>query len=193
MFLPTLTFDLWYNAIHNLLFPAQGHSDWHSLCPRQTGCLSLLWDFHSFSSLGPQHAVFIFQNPYPHFSLGRSDGLLLVVFLKACLPALSSHFCSILNCLSQWLNWHPLESPETSSSLQHCLFSSIYLFNWSIVDFHGCVSFGCIVKWFRHTFMYLFSFSIFSYRLLENIEYSSLCCTVGPCWLSISYIVMCIC
>ena len=154
-----------------------------TLCPP-------LWFFSSLLNCSFSSTV---TRPNGHFSLGRSDGLLLVVFLKACLPALSSHFCSILNCLSQWLNWHPLESPETSSSLQHCLFSSIYLFNWSIVDFHGCVSFGCIVKWFRHTFMYLFSFSIFSYRLLENIEYSSLCCTVGPCWLSISYIVMCIC
>ena len=25
------------------------------------------------------------------------------------------------------------------------------------------------------------------YRLLQNIEYSPLCCTVGPCWLSILY------
>ena len=30
-------------------------------------------------------------------------------------------------------------------------------------------------------------------RLLQDIEYSSLCCTVGPCWLSILYIVVCIC
>ena len=30
-------------------------------------------------------------------------------------------------------------------------------------------------------------------RLLQNNGYSSLCCTVGPCWLSILYIGMCIC
>ena len=31
------------------------------------------------------------------------------------------------------------------------------------------------------------------YRLLQNIEYSSLCYMVGPCWLFIVYIVVCIC
>ena len=34
---------------------------------------------------------------------------------------------------------------------------------------------------------------LFHYRLLEDIEHSSLCYTVGPCWLSILYIVVCIC
>ena len=34
---------------------------------------------------------------------------------------------------------------------------------------------------------------LFHYRILQNIEYSSLCYIVGPCWLSISYIVVCIC
>ena len=29
---------------------------------------------------------------------------------------------------------------------------------------------------------------LFPYSLLQNFEYSSLCYTVGPCWLSISYI-----
>ena len=33
----------------------------------------------------------------------------------------------------------------------------------------------------------------FPFRLLQNIEQSSLCYTVGPCWLSILYIVVCIC
>ena len=32
---------------------------------------------------------------------------------------------------------------------------------------------------------------LFPYSLLQNIEESSLCCTVGPCWLSILYIVEC--
>ena len=33
---------------------------------------------------------------------------------------------------------------------------------------------------------------LFHYRLLQDIEYSSLCCTVGPYGLSILYIVVCI-
>ena len=35
-------------------------------------------------------------------------------------------------------------------------------------------------------------FFLFFYRLLQNIEYSSLCYTVSHCWLSILYIVVCI-
>ena len=38
-----------------------------------------------------------------------------------------------------------------------------------------------------------FSRFFFPYRLLQNIEYSSLCYSVGPCWLSILYIAVCIC
>ena len=34
---------------------------------------------------------------------------------------------------------------------------------------------------------------IFPFRLLHNIEQSSLCYTVGPYWLSILYIVVCLC
>ena len=33
---------------------------------------------------------------------------------------------------------------------------------------------------------------LFPFRLLQNIEQSSLCCTVGSCWLSILKIVVCI-
>ena len=35
--------------------------------------------------------------------------------------------------------------------------------------------------------MYILFKIIFHYRLLQDIEYSSLCSTVGPCWLSILY------
>ena len=31
---------------------------------------------------------------------------------------------------------------------------------------------------------------LFPYRLLQNIEYSSLCSTVGTCWISVLYIVV---
>ena len=33
----------------------------------------------------------------------------------------------------------------------------------------------------------------FSFRLLQNIEQSSLCYTVGPCWLSVLNIAACTC
>ena len=41
---------------------------------------------------------------------------------------------------------------------------------------------------------YLFFFQIlFPFSLLQNIELSSLCYLVGPCWLSILNIVLCTC
>ena len=33
---------------------------------------------------------------------------------------------------------------------------------------------------------------LFPYNLLQNIEYSSVCYTVGPCCLSVLYIVVCV-
>jgi len=42
-----------------------------------------------------------------------------------------------------------------------------------------------------YIYMYIHSFHInFHYYLSQDIEYSSLCCTVGPCCLSILYIVV---
>ena len=34
---------------------------------------------------------------------------------------------------------------------------------------------------------------LFPFRLLQNIRQNSLCYTVGPCWLSILSIVVCVC
>ena len=43
------------------------------------------------------------------------------------------------------------------------------------------------------THIYLFLFQIlFPHRLLQNIEYNSLCYTVSPYWLSILYILLCV-
>ena len=41
--------------------------------------------------------------------------------------------------------------------------------------------------------MYILFKILFHDGLLQDIEYSSLCFTVGPCWLSILYIVVCLC
>ena len=37
--------------------------------------------------------------------------------------------------------------------------------------------------------VYILFRTLFHYRLLQDIEYSSLCCKVGPCGLSIFYVV----
>ena len=45
---------------------------------------------------------------------------------------------------------------------------------------------------YTHTHTYTFQ-TLFPYRLLQNVEFSFLCCIVGPpCWLSILYTVVCI-
>ena len=47
-----------------------------------------------------------------------------------------------------------------------------------------------VIPWYTHI-PTLFQ-SLFPYRLLQNIEYCSVCYTGGPCWLSILYIVVCV-
>ena len=80
-----------------------------------------------------------------------------------------------------------------AKSLTFMQTKQLCFFSWDIVDLQGCVNFRCTTKWFSSTDIYIYFFQIFSpYRLLQNIEYSSLCCIVGPCWLSILYIVVCI-
>ena len=46
---------------------------------------------------------------------------------------------------------------------------------------------------FSYTYMYIYFYQIlFPFKLLQNIEQSSLIYTVGPCWLSILNIVVCV-
>ena len=48
-------------------------------------------------------------------------------------------------------------------------------------------------EWLTWTDWYFLFNNLFHYDLSQDIEYSSLCCTVGPCCWSILYIVICIC
>ena len=61
--------------------------------------------------------------------------------------------------------------------------SRIFLFFLSIVDLQYCVSFRCTAKWFSSAYPFFFQI-LFHYRVLQDIEYSSLFCTVNPCCLS---------
>ena len=38
-----------------------------------------------------------------------------------------------------------------------------------------------------HMYTYIYILDYFPFRLLQNIEYNSLCYTVGPCCLSVLY------
>ena len=66
----------------------------------------------------------------------------------------------------------------------HLFFAFYFIlkYRWS----KRCVSFSCTAKWLSYTYTCIYSFQIlFPFRLLHNIEESSLCYTGGPCWLSI--------
>ena len=64
---------------------------------------------------------------------------------------------------------------------------SMCIFYWSILIY----SVSCIDLQQRdsgiHAYRPIFFKILFLYRLLQNTEYSSLCYTVGPCWLSVLY------
>ena len=91
----------------------------------------------------------------------------------------------------------PLSSlPTPDSSVPGYLFcvisglfwiaSFLYFLNWGIVDLQCCVTFRCEVQWFSYIYIFFFNI-LFPYRLLQNIEHSSLCYTAGPCWLCFIY------
>ena len=54
--------------------------------------------------------------------------------------------------------------------------------------------FSSTAKWFSYTHIYMYIYILFQilfhYMLLQDIEYSSPCCAVDPCWLSILYMVV---
>ena len=79
-----------------------------------------------------------------------------------------------------------LRAPKPHSIFRFFFFLQFDFFFWSIVDLSCCISFRYTAQWLN----YIHFFQIlFPYRLLQNVEYSSLFYTVGPCWLSVLYIV----
>ena len=59
---------------------------------------------------------------------------------------------------------------------------------WSIFDLQYCVNFCCIEKWLLYIFFFILCHILFNYGLSQDIEYSALCHTVGPCCLSILFV-----
>ena len=58
-----------------------------------------------------------------------------------------------------------------------------------------CNKFYLTVRWFSYMCIYIhILFHILShYGLSQDMEHGSLCYTIGPCFLSISYLLVCIC
>ena len=44
-----------------------------------------------------------------------------------------------------------------------------------------------------YIYIFFLFYVLFHCKLLQDIKYNFMCYTVGPCWLSTSYIVMCTC
>ena len=57
-------------------------------------------------------------------------------------------------------------------------FYFLLTYSWITV----CVNYCCTGKWLSYTFIYILFHILFHYGLSQNIEYSSLCSTVGPFW-----------
>lgn len=51
-----------------------------------------------------------------------------------------------------------------------------------------CVNCCWTAKWFRYTYIYILFLILFHYGISQDIEYSSLCHTVGPCCSSVKVI-----
>ena len=94
----------------------------------------------------------------------------------------------------------------TASNRARCMLFLLFAFfhksKINRVDLQCCASFRYTAKLFIYIFIfhlyvyiyiYSFFYILFHYSLLQDIEYSSLCYTVGSCCLPVLYIVMYIC
>ena len=122
-------------------------------------------------------------------------------------PLLCPHCWSPRDTQISWTSCPITAFHNTTGSVSYryqffFFFLSFFFFYWSIVDLQ---SFRCIAKWFIHINMCLCMYIyihmyicipfqiLFHCRLLQDIDYRSLCYTVGLCCLAILYIVLCIC
>ena len=82
-----------------------------------------------------------------------------------------------------------------SGSLFNFFFKVFYLiellYNYNLIEliYNVFLLYRKVIQLYRHTY---FFHIIFHYTLLKDIEYSSLCYTVGPSCLFILYIIVCI-
>ena len=124
----------------------------------------------------PPHGHYLFLSSHPQMFPGPDDqeSSYLNHSLGLTLP-LGAAF--VLPCL----DWTSL-SPD--------LF--IYIFNFSSF-LKTILCFSYTAKLFSNIYICIFFQILFHYRLLQNIDYSSLCYTVYLCCLSILYIIVCTC
>ena len=72
--------------------------------------------------------------------------------------------------------------------------SLVFFSNWSIVDLQCFVNFCCtaVIQLYIYIYIHIIFYILFHYGLSQDTKYSSLCYTVGPCCLTILYVIICI-
>ena len=107
----------------------------------------------------------------------------------------------LLPCALLWLSScgtyalvKPNQEPEGKGAV-FCLFVFIFMdLIYNIVLVSGIQQRDSDIYIYIYIYIFFFFFQIiFHYRLLQHIEYCSLCYTENPCCLSSSYIVVCVC
>ena len=117
-------------------------------------------------------------------------------------PVFCAQFCIVWVPYSLWWinalidksdknrnKWSQLEIPCRN------LFTMINFLNFFLLKdswFTICVNFCCTAKWLSYTYIYILFYILFHHGLFQDIEYSSLCYTVGPCCFSILHLIVCI-
>ena len=74
-----------------------------------------------------------------------------------------------------------------------CFFKFIFNCSWITMLYILLLFSKVTLSIYTHIYEYTFFFILFSILVYHRIEYSSLCYIVGPCYLSILYIPVCIC
>ena len=120
-------------------------------------------------------------------TLTQIQSLSFVVFIKHSLSSHSNlflfHFCPLVLLFlpPKAIQGSAFSTQGLKYKHQGLLFFFLsFISYWSTVDLQCCVSFRCTAKGFGYTYTYICSFQIlFPYGLLQNIEQSPLCYTVG--------------
>ena len=88
--------------------------------------------------------------------------------------------------------WDFGEELSANHCICFCLFFILFILYWSIADLKCCDSFRWTTRGPSHTFtLSILPQTPLPSRLPHNVDQSSLCYTVRPCWLSILNIAEC--